>query len=90
MAHTTMFVNVTPAEFQEFMAVSDSFCWPDRDYMKDWLMELSEKNGGNFNYSDANMGVATELRVVQPPRLIEFNLTVNRNEEEQGKGNTVQ
>lgn len=90
MAYTTMFVNVTPAEFQEFIAVSDSFHQPDREHMKEWLMELSEKNGGNFNYSDASSGVVTELRVIQPPHLIEFNLTVNRNEEEQGKGNTVQ
>jgi hypothetical protein len=61
-----MLVNVTHEEFDEVMVIvnSERCRSGDTSHLAAKLKELAKKNGGNFDYRMALLGVITDLKVI--------------------------
>ena len=90
MQQDRMYVNVTSAEFQEILDFPMENTNECQTFVSGWLAELQAKNGGTFDLLRARQGIQTEIRVMPEPTEIQFTTTVERHEEEQGKGSTIQ
>jgi len=75
-----MRVNLTNEELAEVRVLIDSKRYQNGDtsHLAAKLKELAKKNGGNFDYRMALLGVITDLNVIDTQvKHVKFDLTVN-------------